>query len=295
MTPQVGHSPVQDLLPAGACDCHTHVFGPAARYGFDPARAYTPPDATTAALLAHQDGLGLGRVVIVQPSPYGTDNACTLDAVRQLGDRARAVAVVDPSLGADELRAMHGAGVRGLRVNLETAGVNDPGQAAAMLRRAADQAAPLGWHVQTYTNLRLVAALHGLMGALPVPLVIDHFGRAMAEGGTGQPGFAELLDLVGTGRAYMKLSAAHRIAPNPDDAAPIAAALIAANPARMLWGSDWPHPGTGPVPRSHYPIQPFDPIDDGAALNRLRRWAGDDATLRTILVDNPAHLYGFPG
>ena len=279
-------------LPPGACDCHTHVFGPA--YPFDPARTYTPPDAVTEALLAHQHALGLDRVVIVQPSPYGTDNRCTLDAVRALGSRARAVAVVAADMPLPALRDLHEAGVRGVRVNLQTAGQNDPAAAAALLRTAADQVAPLGWHVQTYTNLGVIGALHPMLRTLPVPLVVDHFGRAMAEGGTGQAGFDALLDLVQSGRAFVKLSAAHRIAADPNDAGPIAAALIAANPARMLWGSDWPHPGVkADGRRSPAGIEPFDPVDDGAALLRLRRWAGDEATLRAILVENPARLYGF--
>jgi predicted TIM-barrel fold metal-dependent hydrolase len=250
-----------------------------------------PADAVFEALAAHQRVLGLDRVVIVQPSPYGTDNACTLDAVARLGHAARAVAVVPPALPLDALRALHGQGVRGIRVNLETAGVDDPAKAGAMLRAAAAQVAPLGWHVQTYTNMGVIGALHGLMADLPVPLVIDHFGRAMAADGVGQTGFDALLDLVQSGRAYVKVSAAHRIADEPEDAGPIARALIAANPARIVWGSDWPHPGG--VRRDVAEIEPFNPVDDGAALNRLRRWAGDAATLRAILVDNPARLYGF--
>ena len=305
----VEHTPVVPALPAGACDCHTHVFS--AGFAFDPARSYTPGQASVEDLLALQARLGLQRVVIVQPSPYGTDNACTLDAVRRLGDRARAVAVVDPGLGDAALRAMHAGGVRGVRINLETGGVSDPVQAGALLRQAADQVAGLGWHVQTYTNLRMIGALHQVMAALPCPLVIDHFGRAMAEGGVAQPGFDALLDLVRSGKAFVKLSAAHRIAADPDDAQPIATALIAANPTRMLWGSDWPHPGGSPAtrdlggspatrdlggsPASRDPagIEPFTPTDDGAALNRLRRWT-DAETFASILVANPARLYGFP-
>lgn len=279
-------------LPGGACDCHTHVFGPAAAYAFDPGRTYTPGEADVEALRAHQAALGLDRVVIVQPSCYGTDNRCTLDAVRRLGGSARAVAVVAPGLGLAELQALHAAGVRGVRVNLETAGVDDPELSGRLLRRAAEQVAPLGWHVQVYTNLRVLAALRDALMALPVPLVVDHFGRAMAAGGTGQAGFDTLLALVQSGRAYVKLSAAHRIAARPDDADPIAAALIAANGSRMLWGSDWPHTGGGP--RDTSVIEPFVPVDDGVALGRLRRWAAEAGRLRAILVDNPARLYDFP-
>jgi predicted TIM-barrel fold metal-dependent hydrolase len=141
----------------------------------------------------------------------------------------------------------------------------------------------------------VLAALQRDVEALPVPLVVDHFGRAMAAAGPGQRGFDALLDLVRSGRVWVKLSAAHRIAARPEDAGPLAVALIAANPARMLWGSDWPHPGGKPRgTHDAAAIEPFEPVDDGRALNRLLRWAGDAATLRAILVDNPARLYGFP-
>ncbi|GAC1345630.1 MAG: amidohydrolase family protein [Acetobacteraceae bacterium] len=290
----VRHTAPAAPTPAGACDCHTHVFGPAADYPFAPNRAYTPGEAGVDALLALQAALGFDRVVIVQPSTYGTDNRCTLDAVRQLGDRARAVAVIRPDLPAAELAALHAQGVRGVRINLETAGQRDPAVAGQMLHAAAEHVAPLGWHVQVYTNLGVLAALESELQTLPVPLVVDHFGRTMAAAGTRQHGFDTLLGLVQSGRAYVKLSAAHRIAARPDDAAPIAAALIAANPARMLWGTDWPHPGGKRHATPEFDtIEPFDPVDDGAAVNRLRRWAGDEATLGAILVDNPARLYRF--
>lgn len=278
-------------LPPGACDCHTHVFGPG--YTFDGVRTYTPVEAPLDALWAHQRALGLDRVVVVQPSVYGTDNRCTLDAVDALGPAARAVAVIAPGLPRTALRELHSAGVRGVRINLQTAGLHDPAVAARRLRDAADQVSPLGWHVQVFTNLGVIAALHGMLISLPVPLVIDHFAHASAAGGPNQPGFAALLDLVRTGHAYVKLSAPHRIADDPADAAPLARALLAANPARMLWGSDWPHPAVrAPEPDAIKTPQPFDPIDDGLALDRLHTWAGD--AWHAILVENPARLYGFP-
>lgn len=293
----VRHAPLDFAMPAGACDCHTHVFGPSARFALDPARRYTPGDAVAAELLAHQRLLRLDRVVIVQPSPYGTDNACTLDGIAALGERmARGVAVIDETTTDEALAAMHAGGIRGIRVNLETAGEHDPAVAAEALRWAADRVAGLGWHVQTFTRLPVIEALEATLASLPVPLVIDHIGNARAEAGLAQPGFAALLRLVGAGHAHVKLSAPHRIAADPDgeEVAALVRALIAANPERMLWGSDWPHPGGRPgEPRRRETIEPFNPVDDGAALNRLARWAGDAATLERILVTNPARLYGF--
>lgn len=289
----VAHSPVAFEVPAGACDCHVHVFGPAARYPLDPARAYTPGDASVEELLALHDALGLGRVVIVHPSPYGADNRCTLDAARRLGDRARAVAVIDEGTGEAALRAMHADGVRGVRVNLETAGEHDPAAARALLERAAARVAPLGWHVQVYTNLGVIAALHDALLALPVPLVVDHFGRARAAEGPGQEGFGALLSLLRAGRATVKISAPHRISDQPGaaDAGPLARALFEANPDGVVWGTDWPHPGG--ARRDPAAIEPFNPVDDGAALNRLADWFPDPAARRRILVENPARLYGF--
>jgi predicted TIM-barrel fold metal-dependent hydrolase len=292
----VTHQAIAFEMPSLACDCHTHVFGPTDRFPFAPGRLYTPGAASVASLLALQQQLKLQRVVIVQPSPYGSDNACTVAALRELGNRARGVAVIDEATSDSQLQAMHAAGVRGVRLNLETGGIADPVFAENQLRWASARVAALGWHLQLYTNLALLAALQGVIRELGHPLVIDHFGGAKAALGTAQPHFDALLTLVQEGRVWVKLSAAHRISNQPDcaDAAPIAQALIAANPDRMLWGSDWPHPGAKPgVPRRVDAIEDFNPVDDGRALNRLAAWARDAVTLRKILVDNPAALYQF--
>ena len=155
--------------------------------------------------------LHLSRVVIVQPSVYGTDNSCTLDGMRRLGAaRARGVAVIGDATSDAELDAMHRAGIRGVRVNLETAGESDPDLARRLLADAVARVAGRGWHVQVYTRLPVIAALSEEVARLPVPVVFDHFGGAQAAGGVGQPGFAALLDLVRAGHAYVKVSAAYR-------------------------------------------------------------------------------------
>lgn len=265
-------------IPPGACDCHVHVFGPAARFPFSPSRTYTPPDASIEELLALQKRLGLERVVIVHPSPYGTDNSRTLDALKRLGDRARGVAVIDNDTS---LEGMHEVGIRGVRVNLQTAGVSDPAAAQRLLDETAARVAPLGWHVQTFAK---VALLRKLKIELPMPLVVDHFGLC-----ADQEDVAWLSARLRVGRTYVKLSAPHRV-PMRSDA--LVRALIAANPERCLWGSDWPHPSTHGV-RKPSDVQPFDRIDDAAALGRLHGSIGDDALFRKILVHNPAQLYDF--
>jgi predicted TIM-barrel fold metal-dependent hydrolase len=262
-------------VPPRACDCHVHIFGPPQRYPLARERTYTPPEAPVEGLLALQERLGLERVVVVQPSVYGTDNSCTLDALRRLGPRARGVAVIDARAPQDELELMRRAGVRGVRVNLQTGGRDDP----ASIEEAAKRAAPLGWHVQVFTRVPVLRQL----GALPVTLVVDHFGLPQS-----MDDVRYLASLIREGNAYVKLSGQHRL---PMDPGLVVRALLEANSERCVWGSDWPHPFSGA--RDPRTVQPFDPIDDAAALERLRGWVGDPALFRKILVDNPARLYDF--
>ena len=283
-------------IPAGACDCHVHVFPDPARFPFFAGRSYTPPVATAADLLQLQRALKLDRVVIVTPSVYGTDNRATLDGIRELGpQRARGVAVIDGSATPAQLEELHQAGIRGVRVNLETAGVVDPAASGQKLKAAVDQVQARGWHVQTYTRLSIIEALKDQLMQMPVPLVVDHFGGARGELGVSQPGFAALVDLVKAGKAYVKISGAYRssnAAPDFADVTPLAQALIAANPDRVVWGTDWPHPNTS-LQKAATEISEPVPIDDGLLLNQLAKWAPDAATRRKILVENPARLYGF--
>jgi len=285
-------------VPADACDCHVHVFATAAEFPFAAQRGYTPPPARADELSALQQALRLSRVVIVQPSVYGSDNSCTLDGMRRLGERARGVAVIDDATTDEALDEMHRAGIRGVRVNLETAGVTNPDAARRNLAAAVGRVVRLGWHVQVYTRLSVITSLSEEVAGLPVPIVFDHFGGAQAAGGVDQPGFAALLQLVGAGHAYVKVSAAYRSsekAPVYGDVAPLAKGLIAANPDRVVWGTDWPHPHAASPDTALDQLAPFYDIDDGLALNQLALWAPSAAIRRKILVDNPARLYDFRG
>jgi predicted TIM-barrel fold metal-dependent hydrolase len=288
-------TPVDFHVPSGSCDCHVHIIGDAAQFPFVRDRVYTPPPATTDMLTELHRALKMDRVVLVQPSFYGTDNACMLDALRRIGSHARGVAVIDKSMAGSALEEMKAAGVRGVRINLETSGQSDVAAAKASVEETAEQVAPLGWHIQFYTRPSVIVALADTLAALPVPVVFDHFAGLKAALGPTQPGYDVVVGLVQSGHAYAKISAAYRLSDKPPDyadIAPIAQALAAANPDRVVWGSDWPH--TNPVRRPVAEITPPANVDDGLILDQLLKWVPDTGTRRKILVDNPQRLYGFP-
>ncbi len=290
-------TPVNFDVPAAACDCHTHIFADPEKFPFSPERTYTPEPALPDEMTAFHMRLKIQRVVIVTPSVYGTDNAATLLGIKARGADARGVAVIDDKTPDSELDALGRGGVCGIRLNLATAGINDPSVALQKLRAAAERVIGRQWHIQIYTNTPLIVHLKEVVSDLRVPVVFDHFGGAQARDGLRQPGFAELLDLVRSGKAYVKISGAYRAserAPDYADVAPLAQALIAANADRIVWGTDWPHPDATIRPdRKTTDVAPPLPIDDGRLFNQLPVWAPDSATRKKILVDNPARLYGF--
>jgi predicted TIM-barrel fold metal-dependent hydrolase len=297
MADRVTRSPIRFAVPQGACDCHVHIFGPARRFPYAPSRAYTPPDAPVEELRRLLRDLDLSRVVLVQPSVYAADNSAHVDAARQIGSGARIVAVIDDAITDAELESLHRAGTRGIRVNLVMSGVDDPTEGRRRLVAGMARVKPFGWHVQLLVQLPMLPALQREIAAAPVPVVIDHFGYAKGALGLDQPGWNSLVALARSGAAYVKLSSAYRCSerrPGFPDMAPLARALIAANPDRVLWGSDWPHPGGDRLPgRGLDEPDPFFPEDDGANLNLLADWAPDPAVRNKILVANPARLYGF--
>jgi predicted TIM-barrel fold metal-dependent hydrolase len=283
-------------VPPHACDCHTHIHLPE-KYSFFDGRVYTPEPASPEEMVALHKALGIERVVIVTPSVYGTDNRATLEGITFRGDTARGVAVIDDKTSESDLDAMGKAGIRGIRVNLATGGTNDPNVGRKRLEAAIDRVKGRSWHVQVYTILPLLKNITDVLASSPVPVVFDHFGGAEAAKGLEQPGWAELVQAVKGGKVYVKISGAYRLsnqAPDYPDAVPFAKALIAANPDRLVWGTDWPHPDSVTPPgKKATDLTPLYQIDDGRVLNQLAVWAPDAATRKKILVDNPARLYGF--
>ena len=271
------------VAPPLSCDAHCHVFGPVDRFPYAEKRSYTPPEATAADFARLQSVLGLERAVIVQATCHGTDNAAMLDAIANSKGRYRGVAMVDESFSEADYRALHDGGVRGARFSFarHLAGPPDFGP----IRRIAEKLAPLGWHLVLYLEAEDVVENQAALRDLPLPIVLDHMARIRPEDGVEQEAFQLLLCFLEDDKFWLKISGAERLSarnPTYDDMVPFAQALIAAAPDRIIWGTDWPHPNMART-------MP----DDGDLLDLLGRYAGDAATLKRILVDNPARLYGF--
>ncbi|BBK32766.1 D-galactarolactone isomerase [Stella humosa] len=268
--------------PAGACDCHSHVYGPFDRFPL-PEGAHAPAGGSFAAYVAMLDRLGVDRAVIVQPSAYRTDNACTLAAMAVLGpDRARGIAVVDPDMANAELRRLDGLGMRGARFHDTLAGLMAMGD----LERFSARVAPLGWHVQVQGNGTRLPDWEAMLGRLPSDFVVDHVGLVPHGQGADHPAFRALLRLVEGGRCWVKLSAIY-YGRDPDggwrDMEARVKALVAARPDRMVWGVNWPHPS---LPDDARP-------DDRELLQRFLAWLPDETTRHAVLAGNAARLYRF--
>jgi predicted TIM-barrel fold metal-dependent hydrolase len=275
--------------PAGACDTHAHVFGPADRFRYADDRSYAPPDTPCAKYLKMLDTIGFTRGALVQGSAHGRDNSAMLDALKRHPDRLRGVAVADADVAPSDLRRWADIGVRGLRFNhffrdgqLHYRG-GVPLDAARIL---APVMAELGWHLQLWIDVKDLPETIPILKAIGLPVVIDHMGRTDARAGTATAGFQSLLRALGEGWCWAKLSGAHRLsqnAPDYSDARPFHEALVATNPERLVWGSDWPHPRVeGEMP------------DAGHLFELFQRWTPDQTVLQRILVTDPAKLYGFP-
>jgi predicted TIM-barrel fold metal-dependent hydrolase len=282
---------VDFAVPPGACDCHTHIHGDPARFPWFAGRTYTPESALPEEMTALHKALGIDRVVIVTPSVYGPDNSAAIYGMAARGKDARGVAVIDDNTSDAELDRLIALGFKGIRLNLSTAGINDPKVATERFLAAAARVRSRNWHIQLNTTLPVIAAMKDTLAASPVTLVFDHFGNAKEELGVEQHGFADLVGLVKSGKAYVKISISGGPRQNYGYFTPLARMLIGANVDRILWGSNWPHPNA--ADGSTAKVTPLWQVDDGLVLNLLPTWAGDAAVRKKILVDNPARLYQF--
>lgn len=271
-------------VPWGTTDCHMHIYGPAERYPVAPSNPSPVPFAYGLPEYRRMRArLGLTRTVVVQPTAYGADNACTLDAVAALGpDAARAVVVVTPETPPAELQRLHAAGARGARAFLLRGGLVPWDRLHAL----AAHVAPLGWHVQLQFDGGEMAERAALIGALPCDVVIDHLGRFHDPVPPSAPAVRALLRLLEGGRVWVKASSPYGVSrsgpPDYTDVGAIARAIIKAAPERVVWGSNWPHPNM-PEPKP----------DEAPLLDLLGDWAPDEAVRRAVLVENAARLYDF--
>lgn len=283
-------------LPGGACDCHTHVVGPRADYAMVAERHYTPDTASSSELQSHLARNGLQRAVIVQPSFYGTDNRCLLDSLAQLGGAGRGVAVVDDDADAADLQLLHHRGIRALRINVESSGMRDALAVSTLLERWGERVAPLGWHLQIYAAMDTIYGAATTLWRLAVPVVLDHFAMVPVATPRNDPRVRAILDLLAGGNVYVKLSAPYRMqqdgAPDPAQVAAWARAFVAANSARILWGSDWPHTNREAGKAAHE-VSRYRDIPHGSLTADLSRWLPTPALLQQVLVDNPQKLYCF--
>lgn len=265
--------------PANSADCHLHIYE--ARFPVDPKSKLRPPDATVADYRQVQERLGTTRCVIVQPSTYGVDNRCMLQAVAQLGRSARGIAVIHPGIADAELKRMDAGGVRGIRFNLEQAGATT----LDMVEPLAKRIAPLGWHIQVNAGPEKIREAGEIWKGLPVEVVFDHLAHVPAPGGLDSA-YGLVIDLLEKRKGWVKLSGVYIDSkvgpPSYSDRKAITQAYVKNAPDRLVWGTDWPHPtvsGTKP--------------DNLVLLNLLFDWVPDEETRTRILVRNPEKLYGF--
>lgn len=271
-------------VPENACDCHHHIYDPV-RFAYVPEDVRNQPPAGVDAYRLLQKRLGTTRSVIVQPSAYGFDNACTLDALKQMGASARAVVVVNESISDGELDAMHALGVRGIRFNIATGASKDRGP----IMNLAQRVHAFGWHVQFWMSAADTVAMESFLQRLPNQIVFDHRGHIPQPEGVAHPAFKVICGLLEKGRAWVKLSGLYQDTkvgePGYADTVKVGKAFVDAAPERMLWGTDWPHPSIFSE-RKPWP-------DDANMLDLLAEQAPDETVRHRILVENPATLYGF--
>lgn len=282
-------------VPANACDCHVHIVSKNnEKFPMVSPRAYTPPPAEVPALQNHLKGLGLTRVVVVQPSFYGTDNRCTLEAVQSLGKSARAVVVINKSTTDQEIERMVAQGARGVRMNIETSGSTfDINHLQNEILELANRVKAFNLHVQIYASSKVVASAADAILKSPVPIVLDHFAGVKAKDFANNPDLPVVVELIKSGRVYVKLSGVYRVStPDYSEVSDLARLYLESNPDRMVWASDWPHTNT--IAGTPYEqVTPYRVIDDFQVFNLIPKWALEPKLREKLLTLNAQNLYRF--
>ncbi len=235
---------------AAGWDCHVHVFD--ADAPLHAGSHYRPQTRSLAEIEGIAAAQGVGRLVLVQPSVYGSDHRVMLRALAAQAGRHRGVAVLAADVADTELDALHAAGVRGVRIN-RVSPVGERGDPAALARALAPRLRERGWHLQWYVPAAELAPLPALQREAGVPFVLDHLagmGLDVGDGAAAWPALQALAD----GGAWVKLSGWYRLqAERPYAALHGRIARVAAlfGP-RCVWGSDWPHTGQPAEPPLPY-------------------------------------------
>lgn len=276
--------------PPNSCDTHFHVWGPPNLFPYAESRRYTPPAAPIEHFWAMASVIGIERGLLLHASAHGFDNAVTLDAVARSEGRLRAVLRATDRYDAAALKALHAQGVRGMRFNfierLKTSAESGLFE-GDLLQRVASQLALLSWFIDLHIEPRLIIEKADVLRRLPVPVVIDHFGKVDLAEGVEQPAVRTLLDLLGEPNIWIKVSggpARISVGGTLEQLTKLARALIARAPDQVIWGSDWPHSDV---------YEPGRMPNDGDLMNMVLDFAPDEATRRKILADNPARLVDF--
>jgi predicted TIM-barrel fold metal-dependent hydrolase len=284
-------NPSENVLfqaPPNACDSHFHVFGPASQYPYATDLRYVPPHAPLEEYLKLADHLGLTRYVFVQPSAYGRDNSCMLDAMREIGPQAcRGIVDVDEDISEQLMMQMHEIGVRGIRINVSPVHTQASGLAEKLIPRISileKKCADIGWHLDFLLPGWLTEELMPILYRLEIPFSMAHMGMNLAKDGVNSSGFKAFLNLLNHGNrfAYAKFTGIYRMSKVPHflDADPLAQAIIQTAPDRIIWGSDYPHLSFG----EESSVELF---------NLLARWTNDPKIRKLILQENPERLFGF--
>jgi 2-pyrone-4,6-dicarboxylate lactonase len=275
--------------PAGACDCHTHIFGRPSAYPVAHPPHYLLPDADAKRHRQMLDETGLSRAVLVQPAPYGDDCGAIIEAIAEAPATLRGIGTAFAGTGQDHLAALKAAGIVGLRfVHLDLPGGTNRFPGAAGLEDLHDLApamAEIGLHAQLWCDAATFAEHRPALAQLGLPIVLEHMARFDTAAGVTGTAFEAVLAALAEGEAWVKLALCRASQQVPDypDIRRFHDALVAANPQRLLWASDWPH----------VRLDEARP-DVGHLLDLFAEWTGHDAALaQRILVHNPADLYGF--
>ncbi|MEH3086062.1 MAG: amidohydrolase family protein [Xylophilus ampelinus] len=283
-------------IASRSCDAHVHVFDPA-RFPYASPRRFTPGRADVAELLAHLRSIDAGRVVLVQPSVYGHDHRCLVDALTQLQGMARGIAVIGPQTSDEEIALLNTVGVRGARLNLVVDGIADLDFAREAIARLSDRI-PVEWHIQLHVGLDLVRGIADELMANTRHFVLDHFGLPKDDRRDAAAELRSLTDLMRAGKLTVKLSAPYLCIAQSEDPStlePLVAHLCRINPRAVVWGTNWPHTqGTARSESSPIDkIEPFRDVDDASWLQLCRSWLHRLALPASTFDDNSTRLYGF--